>query len=135
MLSSRASKSDLAPFESDEKDRTRLQAIAVQKQLDEVLKQIDEIKLKRDGLNNDISKLKQDKNSIHMDIAKVTSDLFKLNESLCSNTMHIRELDALEVEYNRQLDKLLRGSEFLVRSMSRATADIEKYHEARSPRV
>jgi len=113
-----------------ELNKKRRRALSVQKYLKEVCTNIQELKYRREDIDKEISELNEEKKHLQIDIARTTSELSKLNESLFSKAVHIKELNQLEEDYNRQWDKLIEGSEILLRSMSRATVEIERQHTA-----
>lgn len=107
----------------------------IQKYQEEVFKELQELKYRRDDINKEIIELNEEKKNLHLDLAGVTSKLSKLNESLFSKSVHIGELNQLETDYNRTLRKLIEGSELLLRSMSRATVEIERLHTAKTSKT
>lgn len=113
-----------------ELNKKRTRAFSVQKYLTAVCISIQELKYRREDIDKEISELNEEKKHLQTDIARTTSELSKLNESLFSKAVHIKELNQLEEDYNRQWDKLIEGSEILLRSMSQATVEIERQHTA-----
>jgi chromosome segregation ATPase len=109
-------------------NKKRTRALSVQKYLKEVCSNIQELKYRREDIDKEISELNEEKKHLQTDIARTTSELSKLNENLFSKAVHIKELNQLEEDYNRHWDKLVEGSEILLRSMSRATIEIERQH-------
>jgi chromosome segregation ATPase len=109
-------------------NKKRTRALSVQKYLKEVCSNIQELKYRREDIDKEISEFNEEKKHLQTDIARTTSELSKLNENLFSKAVHIKELNQLEEDYNRHWDKLVEGSEILLRSMSRATIEIERQH-------
>ncbi|CAC5357392.1 unnamed protein product [Mytilus coruscus] len=107
----------------------------IQKYVEGAFKELQELKERRDDINKEIFELNEEKKNLHVDLAGVTSKLSKLNESLFSKSVHIGELNQLETDYNRTLSKLIEGSELLLRSMSRATVEIERQHTAKTSKT
>lgn len=86
----------------------------------ELLKCIDDMKLKRDEVHRDILTLSEEQHKLEYDVTQLTGQLARVNESLCKKMKQQTECDELLREYEEAFNKLLYGQQTLLANVRRA---------------
>lgn len=86
----------------------------------ELLKCIDDMKLKRDEVHRDILTLSEEQHKLEYDVTHLTGQLARVNESLCKKMKQQTECDELLREYEEAFNKLLYGQQTLLANVRRA---------------
>lgn len=86
----------------------------------ELLKCIDDMKLKRDEVHMDILTLSEEQHKLEYDVTHLTGQLARVNESLCKKMKQQTECDELLREYEEAFNKLLYGQQTLLANVRRA---------------
>ncbi|XP_061165318.1 microtubule nucleation factor SSNA1-like [Saccostrea echinata] len=86
----------------------------------ELLKCIDDMKMKRDEVNRSILTLSDEQQKLESDVLHLTAQLARVNESLCKKMKQQGECDELISEYNEAFHRLLYGQQTLLANVRRS---------------
>ncbi|XP_048776849.2 microtubule nucleation factor SSNA1-like [Ostrea edulis] len=104
----------------EKETRTLKEDAFIQKYNLELLKCIDDMKVKRDGVHRDILSLSDEQRKLEGDILQLTSQIARVNESLCKKMKQQVECDELLKEYDEAFHRLLYGQQTLLANVKRA---------------
>lgn len=86
----------------------------------ELLKCIDDMKLKRDEVHRDILTLSEEQHKLEHDVTQLTAQLARVNESLCKKMKQQTECDELLKEYDEAFHKILYGQQTLLANVRKS---------------